>query len=248
MKRRMMLAVFVLVLPLLAQEAKKQQDSVPAKEETVSKVFEIKYREPSTFSQLLAQSGAKVTWAQGLKALAVTGQPAVVDAVGEAIKRFDVPVKNAELTAYLLSATQKAGQTDAVPKDLEAVVRQLRSLFTYQGFRVLDTMVARTREGQSLEMNSTGPGDGTAPAATQTTATYRLALRSVSVTPDGKEHLIKLDSLRFSARVPSGNLFSDTGINTDLDVREGQKVVVGKTGVGNSGDALILVVTAKIVE
>jgi hypothetical protein len=36
-------------------------------------------------------------------------------------------------------------------------------------------------------------------------------------------------------------------INTDVDVREGQKFVVGKTGMGG-GDAMILVVTARVVE
>lgn len=39
-----------------------------------------------------------------------------------------------------------------------------------------------------------------------------------------------------------------TGINTSIDIREGQKIVVGKTGTGSSGDALILVVTAKVTD
>ncbi len=42
--------------------------------------------------------------------------------------------------------------------------------------------------------------------------------------------------------------YQEVGINTDLDVREGQKVVVGKTNMDSSDRALIVVVTAKVVE
>ena len=58
--------------------------------------------------------------------------------------------------------------------------------------------------------------------------------------------------MRFGARIPFGTApnfqFTESGFNADLDVREGQKVVVGKTGIGSSTEALILVVMAKVVE
>ena len=38
------------------------------------------------------------------------------------------------------------------------------------------------------------------------------------------------------------------GITTDIDVREGQKVVVGKANIDNSDNALILILTAKVVD
>ena len=37
-------------------------------------------------------------------------------------------------------------------------------------------------------------------------------------------------------------------INTSIDVREGQKVVVGKANIDNADSALILILTAKVVE
>ena len=40
----------------------------------------------------------------------------------------------------------------------------------------------------------------------------------------------------------------DAGFGTDVDVREGQKVVVGKAAVGGTNSALILVITAKVLE
>ncbi len=178
-----------------------------------------------------------------LKAIAVSGPPAIVDAVGEAIKRFDVPTKNTELTAYLLAASQQAAQADNVPKELDPVLKQLKSLFSYQGYRLLDTMIARAREGQELEMSSAGPA-----VRVDRPNFYQLRAKSINITAEGKGSLIRLDGLRFSARTYSGDTPLDTYINTDLDLREGQKVVVGKAGMGSSGDALILVITAKVVD
>jgi hypothetical protein len=54
-------------------------------------------------------------------------------------------------------------------------------------------------------------------------------------------------------KVPVGSTsptsFADTGISTDVDVPEGKKVVVGKTsGLEGSDSALILVISAKVVD
>jgi hypothetical protein len=38
------------------------------------------------------------------------------------------------------------------------------------------------------------------------------------------------------------------GLNSDMDIRDGQYVVVGKSGLGDSENALVLVLTAKVVD
>jgi hypothetical protein len=42
--------------------------------------------------------------------------------------------------------------------------------------------------------------------------------------------------------------YIDTGFNTGIDVREGQKVVVGKANIDGSNNAMTLVVTARVAE
>ncbi len=37
-------------------------------------------------------------------------------------------------------------------------------------------------------------------------------------------------------------------INTDLDLGDGQKTVVGKSSINSTGDALILVIVPKVIE
>ena len=46
----------------------------------------------------------------------------------------------------------------------------------------------------------------------------------------------------------AGVQFIETGINTDVDIGEGQKVVVGKANMDGSDRASIVVLTAKVVE
>ena len=45
-----------------------------------------------------------------------------------------------------------------------------------------------------------------------------------------------------------GFQYLDTGLNTDVDIREGQKVVVGKANMDGSDRASIVILTAKVVE
>jgi hypothetical protein len=44
--------------------------------------------------------------------------------------------------------------------------------------------------------------------------------------------------------IPSFN-YENTGISTDISMREGEPVIVGTLNAGPSGDAIILVVSAK---
>jgi type II secretory pathway component GspD/PulD (secretin) len=233
MKLRTLLALFAILVPLAAQE------TAPA---MTTRIFEVKYQDVNRLANLLGPFGAKLQPSSELKAIAVSGPPDVVTAVGEALMRFDIPLKNVELTAYLLVGTSQASQQDNAPKELEGVTKQLKSLFAFQGFHVLDTLVLRGREGQQLAASGTAASQ---PPASPTT--YDIGVGSVSVASSGKENVVKVDRLRFSARyVPAPGSQYNIGFNTDLDVREGQKVVVGKTGMGP--DALILVVTAKVVD
>jgi hypothetical protein len=76
------------------------------------------------------------------------------------------------------------------------------------------------------------------------------------------ERQIRLDDLDLGVDVPHAmNVFGGApqdgnnpfeykrvGLKTDIDVREGQKVVVGKATLDATGQALVLVVTAKVIE
>jgi hypothetical protein len=154
------------------------------------------------------------------------------------------------LTAYLLVAEQ-ADTNVKLPADLQPVVKQLRSTFpNYEGYRLLETLVLRTREGGEAEVNGMAPGgkDALPPAI------YNLRFRSARITSDEKGRVVWLSGMRLGVRVPiptgPNNQFNyqDTGIMADVDVREGQKVVVGKANLQGPDKALFLVLAAKVID
>src|SRR5262249_34864659 len=127
---------------------------------------------------------------------------------------------------------------DTTPQDLAATVKQLRSIFPYKGYRVMESFVLRGRDGQQTQTNGTLPGS---------TTLYDFKYRP-HVLPGSAPRMIRIDGLHFQLRIPENNTFFDANISTDLDTREGQKVVVGKSNVRGTADAILLVVTPKVIE
>ena len=70
--------------------------------------------------------------------------------------------------------------------------------------------------------------------------------------PDGA--MIRLDRLHAGLRIPTRardgkSTYIDTGVTTEVvDVKEGQKLVVGRSSLDGPGKALFLVLIAKIVQ
>lgn len=237
---------------------KTAEESQPAieKREQVQKIFEIKHADIDQLANVL-RLFAPIQANRQLRVIAVTGPREVVAAVEDAIKRFDVPppaTKNIELTVYLLVALSEQTGAKNTPAELEGVLKQLRTVFTYQGFRLLDTLVVRSRNGMEGEVNGVAPKN---PDDIHPTL-YRFAFGSASITSDNNTgRMIRIDNLRLGAKVPvktgpptglANFTTIDTGINTNIDVREGQKIVVGKATIDGSNNALFLVLTAKVVD
>jgi len=87
----------------------------------------------------------------------------------------------------------------------------------------------------------------------------QVKFRSASISTDEKGRAIRIDSLKVGLKIPivspSPDLtgqkqyqYIDTGMSTDVDIREGQKVVVGKANMDGSDRASIVVLMAKVVE
>jgi hypothetical protein len=189
MKLRMVLALG-LTLPLLAPLAAQQaaqpafQPTPPWTKGEITRVFDVKNREVNDLFTLLSGFGATLKASSAVKAIAVTGPASFADAIGEAIKRFDVPAKNIELTAYLVSALAQSSTQDPLPKELDGVAKELRNIFTYQGYRLLDTMILRCREGG--QMTNASGSFASNPAQPNMTTSYSISLDPVTVSEDGK--------------------------------------------------------------
>jgi hypothetical protein len=137
------------------------------------------------------------------------------------------------------------------PAELATAIKQMRSLFPYESDRLLDTIRVRTKENERIESS------GLAPVALKIDPNfdpiYRLAAsRATILSMDTKT--VRFDSFNLSLTLRQNRQkdglteVTAVTIGSSFDVREGQKVAIGKTNPASADTAVILVVTAKIVE
>ena len=177
--------------------------------------------------------------------IVLSGPSDLLTAIENAIQKADVPEKtalNLEITFYVLVAGDKEG-TVALPEDLASVAKQVKGLFGYPSLRLLDSLQVRARDGMRGEASGMmGMKPGNWPNQ------YQLRFDEVMVQGADKARSIKLSRLKFGTKIAVGSQFFDTGFNTDVDFREGQKIVIGKSSLDSSGTPFFVVVTGKVVD
>ena len=167
-----------------------------------------------------------------------------------------------EVQLHLIVATKTpTGDEEKMPAALDAVVKQLRATFTFKSYRLAATLLNRVKNGGRLSLRWAG-GQllPQASAATNSTPGFNeFNVQRVNLTKDADGHdMIEMRDFNFGARIPiqvpsiasNGNtapviMYENTGITTDITMREGEPTVVGTLNVGPSGDALIIVVSAR---
>jgi hypothetical protein len=208
-----------------------------------------------TIRNLLQNTSVLVTSSDN-EHLILSGPKDAVAGFEEIVKQLDVaPVakKNIETTVYMVVASMQTPSGAIVPAELEPVVKQLKGVFGYKGYRLLDSFVLRSRDTEKAITNGfLTPLDTALPAGTK--INYQFQYNRVSLDGSETSRSIRYDGLKLSIKVPVSGVagqfsYVDAGIATDLDVPEGKKVVVGKTSAVEGADsALILVISAKVVD
>jgi hypothetical protein len=205
------------------------------------RVFMLKYADSRHVADVLAVFGYGIKADRDMHVVAVSAPAEAMSAIEEAVKRLDVPAaapKDIDLVVYLVVASEQVSAGSELPSELQPVASELKKIFSYKGFRLLDSILLRTQPGNMAMAR------GTIKANEETKTTrYTFQVQPSAVTEDPNGRLIRLDNLNLS--VEGGD--HDAGIRTEITVREGQRVVVGKSNMG-SGGSLILVVTAKVTQ
>lgn len=244
--KRIFVYLLLAVAAFAAQDGKKQETQ--PRKDVVQRLFILKYADPAQVRDLMRIFDASVSTSPDLHAITVEASPTAMRAIEDAVQKLDIPSsmpKNIEMTAYLLVASDAANASGPqVPGALESVVTQLRNTFPFKTYSLLDVINFQTRTGQRVNTSSMG-------AYTQSgtngpiTVQVRVQLNSVTLAADAST--LRLNGLAVSVTVPNGSMgYRDLSIQTDLDMKEGQKVVVGRLGL-NQDQALFLVMTSKIL-
>jgi hypothetical protein len=162
---------------------------------------------------------------------------------------------NYEVQLYLLVTAEGTEGAAKLPQALDGVIRQLKSSLLPADYRLAATFINRVRSGGSFEANSVG---GSAPTGSPQgvsimPAFYQLAFTDVRVADSPQsEGSVNVRQLRFSIRLPTqiadrpGIIqFQETGLNTQMSVREGEPTLVGTLNSSSAGRFFALVVTIK---
>jgi hypothetical protein len=240
MKRMWIALVLAAALSLAAQDTK-NGETAPKKLQ-VQRLFILKYADPLQLMDLLRVFDASVRQNTEMHALAIAASPEAMRAIEDAIQKLDVPAampKNVEMTVFLLVASDLAAAAGGpIPKDLDSVATQLKATFPFKNYGLLDVLTFRTRTGQPVSTTSSGGSLQIENSTVSVISTVRI--NSISVGSDGST--VRIDRLDSRYQWGPHNL----ELSTDLDVKEGQKVVVGRLGISHD-QALFLVMMAKVL-
>jgi hypothetical protein len=240
------------------------QDKQASGQEWVAQSFRVKHIEVEKLHSLFGNLKATLTSDPELGLLVVQGPPQTVAFIQETIAKLDLPSQkpthksNVTITIYLLGAGREpSGDPELVPV-LQPVVNELRERFPYKSYRLLESAVLRVRS------NSKGEASGIIPrflpeSLPSTPATfYAVSAALDGVTSGDGGRMIALNELRLSVRLPIFTSpegaerrqfqYQEIGMGTNLDIREGEMVVVGKAGVQGAVDGIFLVLRAEVVD
>ena len=163
---------------------------------------------------------------------------------------------------YLIVGTNQDVDDPKLPASLDNVVKQLRATMPFKNYRLAATLVNRVKNQGRLSLSWIG-GPLAAPTAAASNVTPSFSqfnVREVKLLRNAENQpVVQMLGFNFGARIPIQTpgaiaahgavaptvAYEPTGVSTDISMREAEPVIVGTLNIGPSGDAIILVVSAK---
>jgi hypothetical protein len=245
--KRILIALALVLAPAWAQN-KTEQETIPsAFPPRVQKIVPLRYMDPVAAQNLLRDFGVDVRSDRQMKVVALAGSKAAVETAEAALKQLDVPgaaQKDFDLTVFfVLGRDREDGiQGGPIPQELQSTIAALKQTFPYKAYELLDALSLRSRAGSSA--GTTGQ------LGSNKLTTF--GVRSVNVEPDGS--MIRIEGLHAGVRslinVEAKTQYVDvSSVSTDVvDVKEGQKLVIGRSSLDGPNRALFLVMIARVAQ
>lgn len=223
------------------------------------KVFEIKYRDPAGLLQVIRPlgsgfKGATTSIDREFRTLTVRDFPENIAAIEEAIKRLDSPEAahpDIEFSVHVLIASDAVGGPQDYPPELTDVVKQLKSALKYKSYALMTSGIHRAKEGGGV--GNSGVAESKLFSSVPTPPNpifYEYSLDLISIDTASGTPTVQVGGFRFNMRVPlnmgSNIQYQQIGFRSPVGLRQGEKVVVGSTTMGDKG--LVVVVSAKLIK
>jgi hypothetical protein len=186
-----------------------------------------------------------------LNAIVLRGAPESVSAAEALLKKFDVPApagspsivvpQTVQVRIYMVQGADD-GQSGTLPSEIAPAVEQMKKSFVYKSYRLIDTVIMQGQLGK--EVNASG----LMPQALLQHGLYQVSIRELQPAEDGKA--LQLKRFFFNIRVPlrvteKDIQYADANVSSDLTIRFGQKLVVGKLSALPNGNTIFLILTAE---
>jgi len=216
-----------------------------------SRIFEVKYRDPNSLLNAVYQlgsgfKGSAMSANTEFRTITVRDFPENIATVEEALKRLDVPGAlrpNIELNMHVLIASNEGTPVREVPADLKDVLTQLRGTLNYRNYELATSIIQRlTETPQRVQGSGVAELPGNNAGTLASSMQYEYYLTNVSL----------LQNATGAASVQIADFYFSTvekeqraRVQTALNLRDGEKVVVGTATLRNR--ALVIVLTAKLI-
>jgi len=169
--------------------------------------------------------------------LTIVDLPENVEKILEAIRKIDLKPRDLLFTVQIVLGSETEGKVDEALKD-DPLIRELKKLLRYKSYSLLDVAMVRAidKEESGLTFGQTGQ--------------FQLYLRP-AVTEDSPQGNIKVE---LYLRQSSGVMYEGqkvqptTLINSNLNLRSGDRTVVGVSKLDGGDKGLILIISGKILD
>jgi hypothetical protein len=169
---------------------------------------------------------------------------------------------NLDTQLYLVVGTNQDVVDSKLPAALDPVLKELRATLPFKNYRLAATLINRVKNEGHLDLSWIGAplalNNSSSSVTMPSFSQFRIRQVKLARGSDGQQ-VVQMDAFNFGTRVPiqvSGAIaangaiaptinYESTGVATDISMHEGEPVIVGTLNIGPSGDAIILVVSAK---
>lgn len=233
-----------------ASPAQNQPESV-SERSFKNRVFEVKYRDPNSLVNALyllgsGFKGSSMSASSEFKTITVRDFPENIVTMEEALKRLDVPTAprpNIELHMHVLIASNAGGTAIEAPADLKDVLTQLRGTLNYRNYELAASIVQRlTETPRGLQGSGTAELPSANPGTPNASMPYEYYINNVSLVQTAAGGAsVQIAEFTFAT------IEKDRAkVQTALNLRDGEKVVVGTATIRNR--ALVIVLAAKLIK
>jgi hypothetical protein len=247
-----------LIAVCLAAAALAVAQDDPTLQEQVTKIIRVEGDGRSIVNVLKPGSQVLLDYDDTLGVIVIKGRATLVAKAETAVHELQqvtsssLKSRDIELTIHVLGGSSTGSAAEPEAPGLAGVYKQLYRTFPFKSYQLLTTMLMRSGQGTFSSTQGLMKSPDATPELIMP-GSYNLRCESVSVSA-GDPPIIHVRKFHFTAQIPHATgkngaewQQSEIGIQTDVDLREGQKVVVGTSNVEPAGTTLFIVVSARLL-